>query len=311
MEAGSRFWMRRALAAMQEHPGRTAWLWGRKALLFLAPDEIPQINDFQILAVHAAPLRLAFLRFGMLLPFALLGLWFARRDGRTLAPWCILIAAGWIVTIVFFAAGRYRIPLLPAFFALGAYGLFGALQAVRRRRPLPLIAALLAAVGLSLLPPSYPAAQARAFDAFQMGVRFTRDGRIPAALQAYEAAIAAAPGSGEAWHGRGTALYRLGRADEAVAAYREALRLMPHSAVTCYALGLAHLELGEPHEAAQALAAAVQRNGDQPAYWLALGDARSLAGDAASAADAWRRALALAPGDPEALRRLSPGAGGE
>ncbi|MCK4413955.1 MAG: tetratricopeptide repeat protein [Candidatus Eisenbacteria sp.] len=304
IEEGSRFWMHRALTFMREQPGRLLALWGRKALLFLSPDEIPQINDFQILAEQALPLRVAFLRFGMILPFVLLGVWRGWRQHRNLAPWLTLIASGWIVTILFFAAARYRIPLMPAFIALAAYGLVQSIRAVRGGHLLPLIGALSTAIVLQLLPASYSTAEARAFDAFQLGLRYTRAGRIPAALQAYEQAVAAAPESGEAWHGRGTALYRLGRHAEAVAAYRKALRCMPHSAVTCYALGLAYLQMGEPGEAARAFEFAVQLNANKPSYRLALGDALALAGRREEAVAAWQEVLELDADNPEARVRL-------
>jgi Tfp pilus assembly protein PilF len=73
LEESSQFWMDRALGFMREQPGRALWLLGRKALLFLSPREIPQLYNFETLEESTPPLRVAFMRFGWVLPLAVLG----------------------------------------------------------------------------------------------------------------------------------------------------------------------------------------------------------------------------------------------
>ena len=68
-----RFYAGRAAAFLRERPGRALWLLGRKALLFLAPREIPQIENFDALRASTRPLRAAFVDFRWILPLAALG----------------------------------------------------------------------------------------------------------------------------------------------------------------------------------------------------------------------------------------------
>ncbi len=80
LEESSRLWTQKALDFMRGSPARAAGLFLRKALYYLSPNEIPQIEDFQILRESTWPLRLAFIDFRWLLPLALLGL-------SALVPW--------------------------------------------------------------------------------------------------------------------------------------------------------------------------------------------------------------------------------
>ena len=79
----SRFWRDRALAFFADDPARAAWLLGRKALLYLTPREVPQIENFSRVAADTPALRVAFLRFGWILPFAALGLIAHLRTARS------------------------------------------------------------------------------------------------------------------------------------------------------------------------------------------------------------------------------------
>jgi len=137
-----------------------------------------------------------------------------------------------------------------------------------------------------------------------MGVRYQRAGRAQDAVRAYDVAIRYAPESGEAWHGKATALYHLQRWSEAIAAYREALRRMPRSALTWYALGLAERDAGHREAAVEALEAAVRLNERNIAYRLELGDAWASLARWTEAIEQWTAILALQPGQPDALQRL-------
>lgn len=164
-----------ARAFVKERPGRACWLIGRKALLYLSPKEIPQIESFEPLRDDAWPLRVTFVDFRWIFPLAALGMaaiagrWSgsglrARSGGRTgfgpragpevsagsepegdrgpagprlsiVAPWLVLVLVGWLTTTMVFATGRYRIPFLPGFLGLAGIGVAFASDAIRRWSP--------------------------------------------------------------------------------------------------------------------------------------------------------------------------------
>lgn len=319
----SAFWRARALGYLFEHPGRWVSLWGKKALLFLTPRELPQIEDYQILRERHWPLRLAFVGFGFVLPLAVLGgvlrlqPWLrSRRESarteddpdleraRRLGPWLLIVAVGWLATILFFATGRFRMPFLAGFLGLAGVGLAELVQIIRYSRLRPALVALPLTLGVQALLPSYPVDQARAYDHDQAGLRLSLAGNPSAALEEYRAATRIDPADGRAWHGMGAALVRLNRMAEAVQAYREAIERIPHASLTHYNLGIVHGRMGRPDLAAVELAEAARLDPFDVRIRSDLAVALANAGREAEATAVAREVLRQSPGFAPALRLL-------
>ncbi len=311
LEESSRYWAQRAAEFAREQPGRAAGLVLRKALLFLTPDEIPQIYDFQILEGIVYPLKVAFVRFGWILPLAVLGCIVAGRERRALlVPYLAVIAVAWFQTAVFFAVGRYRLAVLAGFLGPAALGASWLMDRLRQRKLLVPAGVIALIVLLQLLPAAYPLEKARSFDAYQMAMRHVRARQPREALRWYREALRHAPESGEAWHGVGTTLHRMGQYPEAAEAYRRAIARMPRSALTYYALGLSLRAMGDLVGAIAAYRGAVEINPLNPRFRHDLGVALAESGQTEEAAAQWRRVLELAPDHQAARRNLERLVGG-
>lgn len=301
-----RYWRGRAIAALQADPARAGWLMGRKALLFFSPKEIPQIEDFQVLAGAHWPLRVAFLRFGWILPLAALGaVSVLRAERRHSIAWFALIAIGLISTLLFFATGRYRIPVMGGFLGLAGVGLHqlwrmrsDALD--RRWLLLPIAVAL-----VELVFPTYAESKARAFDAYQLGLRYQRQGRLEQALSSMENATRFEPDDATNWHGLGAVLVRAGRLPQAIDAYRRAVALDPHVAATHYNLAIVLARGGQEQLALDEFRAAVEIDPLDPAVRSDYGIALARTGAVDAAVAEWQEALRIAPGYEPAARALS------
>lgn len=340
-----------AYSFLRERPGRALWLLGRKALLYLSPREIPQIESFEPLRDDAWPLRVTFVDFRWILPLAALGMaaiagrWAGSERGARFgpwmgsemsggarhassqlsaaAPWLLLLFVGWLTTTIFFATGRYRIPFLPGFLGLAGLGIAVAADAIRRLtarrqsgreaagdgrirgRPWSLwFLVLPVTVAVQLVLPGYSVTKARAFDAWQIGVRESRRGNPEAAIRYYRLAANLDPTLGEAWHGTGAALVRLGRLNEAVEAYRRSLELLPLSPVTHYNLGAVYGRMGNDAAALEEFRETVRLDPFEAAYRSDLGVALARTGDRSGAVEQFRRALQLDPSHASARRGL-------
>jgi hypothetical protein len=321
MEESSRFWTRQAISFIRTQPGRAVWLWGRKAMLYLSPREIPQLEDFQALRELIPPLRLAFIDFAWVLPLAVLGVLsmtrFRRGTSRSRSqpegrpdqlrpgPWLVLVVVGWIAAVVFFATGRYRVPFLPGFLGLAGFGLASLVQAIRSRRFRWTLIALPLAIGLQLLVPGYPAAKAKAYDSYQVGVRLSGRAQYQEALEAYREAARINPLYGEAWHGVGASLVQLGRLPEAVEAYREALQRIPNSARTHYNLGVVYGRMGDDRRALGELRTASSLDPYDPDISADLGVALARTGLVDEAIARFRQILTRYPRHEGARRGLA------
>lgn len=305
MLEGSRHWSERARSFWRDSPGRAIWLTGRKALLYFTPREIPQVEDFQVLRELHWPLRVAFVDFAWLLPLALYGV-LVRIRGRSsdLLPWVFPVAVGFAATVVFFATGRYRVPVLPGFLALAAIGLTEGIRAVAARR-WSMLVVLVPIVAAAQFPlPSYPHEKARAFDAYQMAIRESRRQRPDAALAQYQRATTIDPSDGAAWNGVGATLVRLGRLPEATEAYLRAVELAPRSPQVHYNLGVVYGRLGRDDLALPLLARAAELDPMDPGIHTDYGIALFRTGQPDRAEREWRRALELAPDFVPARRAL-------
>jgi tetratricopeptide (TPR) repeat protein len=314
----SQFWSKRALDYLTDHPGDWFRLSVRKAMLFFSPREIPQIEDFQILRERHLFLKLALIDFRWILPLALLGCLARLRwpwgrlkatapqgvAGVVLGPWLILIAVGWLSTMVFFATGRYRIPFLAGFLGLAAAGFLDLMDGVRAHRFRPHLVVLPLAVMFQLLLPGYSAAKACAYDHEQAGLRFVRAGNASASLEEYRQATQIDPDDGLAWHGMGVALVRLNRLPEAAESYRQAARRLSQSASTHYNLGIVYARMGQDSGALVELQEAVRLDPFDVRIRSDMAVALARLGREADAEQAVRQVLGQNPSYAPALRLL-------
>jgi len=171
-----------------------------------------------------------------------------------------------------------------------------------------------------------------------LGVLLDHAGRTEEAYRHYAAAVRLRPGYAEGWSNLGTTAARLGRpeeaiadleralhlepsdvgaamnlanvlfttgrVDDAVAAYRRVVALQPDHAAAHNNLGALLIERGEVAEGVHHLQAAVRCRPDFARAWTTLGEGLAALGRPAEAAEAYRRALALDPGNAAVRGRL-------
>ncbi|MGQ9370228.1 tetratricopeptide repeat protein [Azospirillum sp. ST 5-10] len=101
------------------------------------------------------------------------------------------------------------------------------------------------------------------------------------------------------------ALHRAGRTAEAAAAYRRMLVREPGHGDALHLLAAAELAEGRPAVAAEKAAAARRMNPEAAIYHNTLGEACRMQGKPAAAAAHYRRAVALRPDYPDALRNIA------
>ncbi|RLB59654.1 MAG: hypothetical protein DRI34_01165 [Deltaproteobacteria bacterium] len=231
----SSFWYRQGLAFWREHPGQALSLAGWKAMLLLNDTEKPIHHPYSF-ACHLVPPLRYYLRFGLLFPFFLLGLWPAagRWQGRRLlAASTLMYAAG---LVAFYVADRYRIVLLPFLAPLAAVGvveLFLLARGRTLRRALGRVLVLLLGFGLTQVPVTSESQERKDIsDGYNLlGVSAAAQGDMLAARRFFEQAVRwAGPDHGIlARANLGLFYERLGDRDRARNLYLEAARISPRA----------------------------------------------------------------------------------
>jgi tetratricopeptide (TPR) repeat protein len=267
----SRYWIGEALGFVRDEPGRWLRLTGRKLLLAVNGTEHGDTEDVYTRADGSVLLRvlLACGHFGVLLPFAVLGIVATRGDVRRHGLLLALLAAYGLSVVAFFVLDRYRFPLVPFAALYAAAGLLAIRDRLRagrlRELAVPAAAALAVAVLANLPLTSRDAI--RAATLYNVGVELAREpDRLDDAIGYYERAVRRNPGFTEAHYNLGNAWRRRQRPDRAEAAYRRALELRPDFAAAWLNLGRVHVTRGALDDAAAAYRRAVELD---PASWEA------------------------------------------
>lgn len=276
----SAYWLFRTWAEVSSCP--TCWLrlMGRKTLLLLWNEEIPNHRSFAFAAREDLPL-LGWLpvRWWLLLALAPLGAAWLHSKGRreyllTCAVFLSLLAGG---VVAFFVNARYRLPLWPPLVALAGCGLAGLGEWVLGRR----IARLATALGIVLLG---------------------------ALLSVVNWTGAELPSPARDLFYRSLARLERGETDAALADASAGVRLEPNDAAAQVQLGNAALATSDAAAAVAAYRRAVALDAAQPIAWNNLGVALERSGERSAALAAYLRARRLDPAyplDTGAIQRLS------
>lgn len=301
----SAFFYRRGLEFIRRHPAQTAARMTSKGLQLASSRELPNTYDEYVFRRWSVLLRALLWRaggfgfpFGALLPLALLGAWFRRREVPGFLPAGLLLFAAGLLTA--HVSGRYRLPLVPplAVLAAGGCGAIGA--AWRARATARLLGMLLLAAGVVLLGTlPGPFAQERlnypAELQYGVGAYLKNQGQLPEARAAYAEAVRLNPDYSDALTNLGEVELLLGDTSAAAAHFQAALRADPANHKACYNLGYLHQRQGRLDEAAAWYRRALET---WPLFADAcnnLGVVLKLQGRTAEATAAFRRALQLQP----------------
>jgi tetratricopeptide (TPR) repeat protein len=138
-------------------------------------------------------LRLPLITFGVMAPFALLGIGGTARSWRELLPLHAMIAVYLVTALAFFVLSRYRVPVVPLLLIFAAVGVVQAVERVRARDwrglavPAAALVALAAFVHVPFGPPSLGMAH------YNLGNRYRELQQWDLAIEQYRAALEVDP----------------------------------------------------------------------------------------------------------------------
>ncbi|MFT5057568.1 MAG: Tfp pilus assembly protein PilF [Planctomycetota bacterium] len=236
-----RWFLGQALASMAADPGRALGLMGVKAGLLFSPAEVGHNKEVGIerrdsWALRFLPLPfvglLALLIWGLLASVAHRGLGDDESDRKEMAARMRALFAvhgiwvlGFLVSLIpFFAASRYRTPLIPHFVVLAALGLSGLVLRQGARRMLVATGVLASALafGITSLDSRYQGPHRYKYH-LDRGMAAADQERLPEAQVEFEAALAADPNNPAVLAEVAKMDLRLGNLDKARAGFEVVL----------------------------------------------------------------------------------------
>ena len=267
----SRYWTAKALEFWKSRPRSALALTGKKLVLALSFREVRNNTAFDYVRAEWAPLLyvIAPLGFWWAGPLGFLGMILARKtpEVRLLIGFTALYLGS---IVVFFAADRYRLPLVPILLLFASHAVFHLWD--NRANPKVYAPALAILCALSMLADiewvKTGGPKLWAQDEWSAGNRLLARGRAEEAESRVRRALALDPQSSEIWSGLGSALFAEGKFDGAARAFAMAARLAPENPADVFNAALCLKTLGRASEVKALLLEALRRD---PGY----GPARS------------------------------------
>jgi tetratricopeptide (TPR) repeat protein len=319
----SDYWFGKAIDFARAEPGAWLKLLGRKLLLLVNAREIVDTESIEAYAEYSRLLAATrWFDFGILLPLAAAGVWFARSLWRQhLVLYASCVGLG-LSTAVFYIVARYRHPLVPFVLLFAGYGVTAAVTMLIGRRTGRVRAepAVEGVAPTSLARSIGPAAAVAAVVAaianvpmdvvadetfLNVGEALVEAGRPADALPLLRRAAALAPADAPTQFNLGVALSRAGDTLGALDLFTRAVQLRPDNAEAHSSLALTMLESGNVPGAIEHFRHAARLNARDPKTRFNLAGALVRNGQTAEAVAQYEAALTLRPAYPEAHTNLA------
>ena len=227
----------------------------RKFRLFWNAFEIPVSADLRYYETHFPHYRLFLLNFGLVVPFALVGiLWHWRWTSAYILP--LLFVLAYLSTgLLFSVCARYRLPALPFLLVFAAAGIWRLKELLTTRAAPRLGVFLLLLVAAFALV--HTGVDSRQVDHLRspwlLGHTQLRNQHYHQAVQTYTHGLAQFPDDSDLYNSLGVAYQYLGKSDEAEAAFLRAVELVPDHAKPWLNLGKLYLSQRRLEQARHAL----------------------------------------------------------
>jgi tetratricopeptide (TPR) repeat protein len=220
----SAHWQAKAVQYVLENPADWLELEGRKLLLYWNAREIWNNRSIDVSRGFSWVLRLPLLSFGVLAPFALLGMGLSRARWRELFPLLALVGVSVATALITFVLSRYRMGTVPILIIFGAYAVSSLIQIARQRRWQRVGLAVGWLVVLALLVGRDMGDENLFMAYYNLGNKYRNLGRHEEAIASYDKSLAIAPGFISTHNNMALAYEEAGRQEEAIEKWRHVAR---------------------------------------------------------------------------------------
>ena len=248
----SRYWLSKGLTFIKNNPLDAFSLYMTKCAFFFRKEELPLNIDYTLSRDFAPLFRLPFVSFGILVPFALLGIILSlkRRAGILLL---LLFIVSYVLSVtIFFVTARYRVPVVPFLIICSSYALYslGKMLCAKETKGLTIYGTVLIVsfIGINydftfFTRPS-PATHYN-----NLGLVYSRQGNSDEALSVLKRALSIDPYCFETHFNLGNVYREKGAFNEAIDCYKKTLQINPGFAEAHNNLGMTYGKKGLLDEA--------------------------------------------------------------
>lgn len=209
----SSFWFNKTFENISQHKESFLSLILKKMRLIVNGYEIPNnqniylAKDYSIIADFLLWQKVIYFPYGILIPFALVGIGYSLKNWRKFLPVYLFLFAYGLSLILFFVCARFRQPMIPIFILFAVYGLFELSKQIKARdyKNLMLVFLALLLIGIESNHDMLGLKQARvkAEDYHLIGSVYLEQNNLPKAESAFKMSVRADSSFGRGYNNLG------------------------------------------------------------------------------------------------------------
>ena len=248
----SRYWLLKGLKFVQDNPLDAFFLYMKKFVLFWRKEEIPVNINYPLSKTFAPIFQLPFISFGIIAPFAILGIFLSIKRKNNIMLVTLFIFSYMVSVIIFFVSARFRLPIVPFLIICSSYTLYRFVEMIRAKEVnnITIFGAVLlllfAGININF---KYFIVDLSSVHYNNLGIFYNREGRFNEAIVELKKALSIDQQFFEAHSNLGVAYANKGMLDEAISEYKKTLTIKPDYAAAHNNLGTVYGEKGMLDEA--------------------------------------------------------------
>jgi len=291
----SAYWVSRAVNFIANEPFQYAHLLSRRMLALVNKNEFYDTTiSYAAMKRYAPVLGVTQLKFSMIFPFAILGMFLNLRlnKGNYLLYG---YALSFVLALMLFSTiSRYRLPLVPSLIIFSAQGLYKLWRAIiSSHRELLYCLPILAAAALLVNIP-LPEANLETYgESNFLGLGYNRSGDYDKAIESFKKGLSIAPDNAQLYNNLGQAYLYKGMFDYAELNIKKAIEIWPDFSEAHSSLGTLYKNKGLLDESLEEYRKAVALRPDSPDFHLNLGNAYARKGQFPSALEEFKKSLSF------------------
>ena len=248
----SRYWLSQGLTFITNNPLHAFSLYMKKCAFLFRKEELPLNIDYSLSRTFLPIFRLPFITFGIIAPFALLGIILSLKRKTGLLLVLFFMVSLVLSVTIFFVTARYRMPIVPFLIICSSYALYslGEMLRAKETKGVTIYGTVLIVsfIGINYDFPFFTRPlPAKHYS--NLGMVYSRQGKPDEALAVLKRALSIDPYCFEAHFTLGNVYREQGAFNEAIDCYKKTLQINPDFAEAHNNLGMTYGKKGLLDEA--------------------------------------------------------------
>jgi Flp pilus assembly protein TadD/4-amino-4-deoxy-L-arabinose transferase-like glycosyltransferase len=267
LSEASSHWFLKGADFIKRDPMQYMLILMKKISLFWNRVELASNENMEFCKNYVPILKLPLLSFGIIAPFAILGIFFAFVKGTTPLRLAAVISLTYMIAVtIFFVSARYRFPVMPLIIVIASYAVnefFILAKGPEKRKLFPCVMGfVLAFLYVNKALPEAYVSQNLYINHNNLGVNYYEKGALDKAVGEYKKGIELNPEYAPLYNNLAGAYHGMGDDGRSEAAYLRSIELAPDFAQAHYGLANVYEKMGRYDKAVEHCKRAVELDAD-------------------------------------------------